>query len=124
MTPRGTCRAMSAEQPFEMEPIAESREALHSLRSEGLRLEADLRMMAREAQRIVPECVGLSLADLRGGLTFTLVATDVDIATLDAVQYLDGGPCVDAVHQERIEQVTPVDMSAEKRWSLFAQASA
>jgi len=115
---------MSPEQPFKMEPIEESREALHALRTEGVRLEADLRVMAREAQRIVPECVGLSLADLRGGLTFTLVATSRQIATLDAVQYLDGGPCVDAVHQERIEHVTPSDLTAEKRWSMFALTTA
>jgi GAF domain-containing protein len=107
-----------------MEPIAESHEALHALRAEGVRLEADLRMMAREAQRIVPECVGLSLADLRGGLTFTLASTDDTVATLDAVQYLDGGPCVDAVHQERVEQVNPSDLTSEKRWSMFAHASA
>jgi len=115
---------MSTERPFKMEPIDESREALHALHAEGVRLEADLRMMAREAQRIVPDCVGLSLADLQGGLTFTLVATYLDIAALDAIQYLDGGPCVDSVHQERIEHATPTDLTSEKRWSMFAEMSA
>jgi hypothetical protein len=83
-----------------MEPIEGTRWALHALRIEGIKLEADLRNMAREARRIVPACVGMSLADLKGGLTFTLVATDSEIAALDAIQYLDGGPCVEAVHEK------------------------
>jgi GAF domain-containing protein len=107
-----------------MEPIEGTRRALRTLRTEGIGVEADLRHMAREATRIVPELVGLSLADLRGGLTFTLVATDAEIASLDAVQYLDGGPCVEAAHVADVRVVTPADLVAEDRWLMFARATA
>lgn len=39
-------------------------------------------------------CVSVTVAEV--GLTFILVASAETAAALDAVQYLDGGPCVDA----------------------------
>src|SRR5947208_534589 len=56
--------------------------------------------MGLRAQEIVPESVGLTLALFDEGLTFTLVASAEEIAALDAVQYLDCGPCMDAVHDD------------------------
>lgn len=107
----------------QMEPIEATRQALDALRGEGIRVETDLRLMSAQAQRIVPDLVGLSLADLEGGLSFTLVSTSPAIATLDAIQYLDGGPCVEAVHEERSTLIN-VDPLAEDRWLLFARTSA
>ena len=106
-----------------MEPIEATRQALEALQSEGIRVETDLRLMSAQAQRIVPDLVGLSLADLEGGLSFTLVSTDSAISTLDAIQYLDGGPCVEAVHEEH-RTTTNDDLLAEERWLLFARTSA
>jgi transcriptional regulator with GAF, ATPase, and Fis domain len=107
-----------------MEPIEGTRRTLHALEIEGMRVEADLRMMAREAQRIVPEIVGLTLADLKGGLTFTMVATDVEIAALDAIQYLDGGPCVEGAHEGDPVEVTSDGLISEDQWMMFAHATA
>ena len=106
-----------------MEPIEATRQALEALQTEGIRVETDLRLMSAQAQRIVPDLVGLSLADLEGGLSFTLVSTDSAISALDAIQYLDGGPCVEAVHEEH-RTTTDIDLLAEDRWLLFARASA
>jgi GAF domain-containing protein len=106
-----------------MEPIEGTRRALETLRSEGLGVDADLRLMAAEAQRIVPEVVGLSLADLRGGLTLTLVATDSEIASLDPIQYLDGGPCVEGAHTADVRTVAAAELLAEDRWQMFARAT-
>ena len=42
----------------------------------------------------MPDLVGLSVTILHEGVTFTLVAPNGVVASLDASQYLDGGPCV------------------------------
>ncbi|MCW2847342.1 MAG: hypothetical protein JWR90_1316, partial [Marmoricola sp.] len=72
------------------------------------------------------DCVGLSLAWLDRGVAFTLVATDEDIAVLDAVQYLAGGPCVDAVANDQNEgiEVHEQDLLDEDSWRYFSQATA
>ena len=75
-------------------------------------------------QEIVPDCIGFSLASVEHGVTFTLAATDVDLALLDAVQYLAGGPCVDAVKSEQVVTFTADDVVDEQQWQLFAQATA
>ena len=80
--------------------------------------------MGRRVEELVPECVGLSLAVLEGGLTFTLVASDLQAAALDAAQYLDGGPCVDAVEEGRRHSVTIEDLLDEGRWQIYAESSA
>jgi len=80
--------------------------------------------LGRRATRVVPECVGLSLALLRYGLTFTLAATSTDIAGLDSVQYLDGGPCVQAAHESHEIDLDHGDLLDETRWQMYARASA
>ena len=108
-----------------MEPIAETREVLQQLDDLGEhRVARDLFRMARNATHIVPECIGLSLALFRHGLTFTLAATSDQVAGLDAVQYLDGGPCVDAAHEARQVDVERDDLLDEDQWQLYSQASA
>ena len=54
---------------------------------------------AATTRRIAPECVGLTLTFVQDGVSFTWVATDLDSAALDAIQYLEGGPGVAAVQQ-------------------------
>ncbi|KRF34753.1 GAF domain-containing protein [Nocardioides sp. Soil805] len=87
-------------------------------------LERSLMTMGDSAARIIPECVGLSLTLYDEDLTFTLVASSLPLAEIDAMQYLDGGPCVQAVHDNahRVEAVE--ELLDEDRWALFAQASA
>ena len=74
---------------------------------------------------MVPDLVALSLTMLHEGVTFTLVAPNRVVASLDASQYLDGGPCVQVVETSPEPVETNMDdLLDERRWSLFAQASA
>jgi GAF domain-containing protein len=67
--------------------------------------------------------VGVSLALKEDGVTFTLVASAAEAATLDALQYLDGGPCVEAAARERATTFSASDPLDEKRWQLFARGT-
>lgn len=59
-----------------MQPVADTRRLLEALSSSGQpEVEASLLVMARRAQTLVPQCVGLSLTLVRENLTFTLVST-------------------------------------------------
>lgn len=106
-----------------MEPLPATEAALDEVVGD-----ADLRTllveMGRDAQRIVPSCVGLSLALLEDELTFTLVATDLAIAEVDTTQYLEGGPCVQAAADGRVIEVDIDDLFDEDAWSLYARATA
>jgi GAF domain len=108
-----------------VEPIPPTGEVLEALIRLG---DADLALtvlqMGRKAKEIVPECVGLSLALLESGLTLTLGATNESIAGLDAVQYLDGGPCVEAANEDRVVDANDIAALAEDKWLLFAQSTA
>src|SRR3954447_15950930 len=80
--------------------------------------------MARRVRGVVPELVGLSLGVIEDGLTLTLVASVEQLAALDAVQYLDGGPCVAAVDRAEPLDVNVGDLLDEQRWQLYARTSA
>ncbi|MDN4171859.1 GAF and ANTAR domain-containing protein [Nocardioides sp. SOB77] len=117
-----------------MEPLPETRRAIDELELDPAvdpALDADpddvldqLVAAGREVRRIVPDCLGLSLCHLRDGIVLTLVASDADVTVLDAVQYLAGGPCVEAVAEESVREETAEDVLDEDRWQLFARASA
>lgn len=108
-----------------MEPVPETMEAIRELAQYGDTEPAvALLRMGRLVKQLVPECVGLSLGLLDDNLTFTLVATDQDIASLDAVQYLDGGPCVDAAERGEPVGYAASEPTDEDRWRMFAQATA
>ena len=83
-----------------------------------------LEQAGRRVARIVPECVGLSLSQLEDGLTFTLVASSAEVATVDAAQYLDGGPCVESALTAKKVAVEDLDALDELQWLLFARTSA
>lgn len=108
-----------------MKPIAETDEALRQLARYGDdRLAADLAEVVRQAASKVPDLVGLSLGLVQQGIVLTYVSTAEELATLDAVQYLDGGPCV---HAAEIGDTVDADHAAlldEGRWQMFAQAGA
>lgn len=109
-----------------MEPIPETVEALGELDpylDEGTLLD-QLQRSADLAQGLAPDLVGFSIAAHEHGITFTLVATDDEIAALDGVQYLTSGPCVDAMDHGKGLATTSGDLFSEPRWSDFAQATA
>jgi len=108
-----------------VQPIPESEEVLNSLLLAGDgTLSTMLPAMGRDAQAIVPECVGLSLALLEDGLTFTLVASSTEFAGLDAIQYLDGGPCVKAALDDEVQDAEMAQSEVEERWQMYARTSA
>ena len=53
-----------------------------------------------------------------------MVATSEEIAVLDAVQYLDDGPCVHAVEVEEVVEYNDDDVLDERAWAQFARATA
>lgn len=110
-----------------MEPIPESIEAVDEFGPfsyDGDLLE-ELKAKAAAVLEIVPDCVGLSLAVIADGFTLTLVASGEEVAVLDAIQYLAGGPCVDGAKGDRVlESSADSDVTDELGWQLFARASA
>ena len=106
-----------------MEPLPETAEALRLLDvgGEGEGLLAALQRTAGRVAAAIPECLGVSIAFFDSGLTFTLLATESRLRALDAVQYLDGGPCQTSA--ETGEEVAVPDLLDEGRWQLMAIAS-
>ena len=109
-----------------MEPIPETKEAVEEFGpfTDDEDLLDELIKKGERVRASVPSCVGLSLALKENGVTFTLVASAAEIATLDALQYLDGGPCVEAAENERALAFRATDPLDERRWQLFAQGTA
>ena len=113
-----------------LEPLPETKEALAELISfDEPELDDVLVDLGQRAHEIVPDLVGLSLTLLHEGLTLTLVASGTAAAGVDAMQYLDGGPCVQAVEAPDETagpgptEVTIDDLFDEHRWQLYALAS-
>jgi len=108
-----------------VEPLPETVEAVEDYGPfvvENEDLLAELAAKAAQVVQVVPQCVGVSLASNRDGVSFTMVATSAEVAALDAVQYLAGGPCVAAVDLDEVVRYEPV--TGEERWRLFARATA
>ena len=85
-------------------------------------LEAAIRAAGEAVVTVVPDCVGLSVSIMQDGRAITLMATDTGTAELDAVQYLDGGPCVDAILDDTAVLVP--DVLSEERWAMYARSAA
>ena len=108
-----------------MEPIPETLEALRRLGPvERATFSSDLSELAQEAQRLVPQLVGVSVAASDNGLAFTLVASAADAVVLDATQYLDDGPCVTAVKREGVAEFRHDSTFDEEQWRTFAGVAA
>ncbi len=108
-----------------MEPIAATVCALERLARFGDTGAAEaLARLGEEAQRLVPDCTGLSLTVLEDGVSITLVASSNESALLDAMQYLGGGPCVESVAEDSVVDLNEGDALDEGLWSLFSRASA
>lgn len=112
-------------QEHELAPAPPSREAFDWLASYGnVAIEESIVRMGHQVREIVPECVALSLTLAEGELTFTLMVDRPGAALLDAMQYLDGGPCETAVSQGQMwttDRRLPTD---EDVWQMFARAEA
>ena len=109
-----------------MEPIPESTEAVDEF---GPFTDGDLLQQLRDRSErvrvLVPDCVGMTLASQVHDVILTLVATSVELAVLDAVQYLYGGPCVDSLEAEMVLTYPAGDeVLDEGHWHDFAQATA
>src|SRR3954469_8224470 len=108
-----------------MEPIPETDEALEELERYGdVELRGELQRLTDQAKQRVPGLVGVSLSMVSEDLVLTYVASNTDIAALDAVQYVDDGPCQEAIRQEGTIETDTEALIDEGRWQLFAQASA
>jgi GAF domain-containing protein len=113
-----------------VEPIPESVEALNELDAfvaDGDLL-ARLRSVAERVQTVVPDCVGMSVAQLEDGVVFTLVASPSEVAALDAIQYLVSGPAVDTGSDAGTDGGEPGqardDLFDEPAWRQVAQTAA
>ena len=108
-----------------MDPIPETAEALDELDPPLApnSLLSRLTRLTGRAQELVPDLLGVSISPFPAGLTFTLVASGAEVATLDGVQYAAGGPCVGAAHEDRLRTFDTEDVLDEERWRLFAEAS-
>lgn len=110
-----------------MEPIPQTREAMEKLHTGPGQQDDLLRQLLEQADRvreIVPDCLGISVASAKHDLTFTVVASAEEIALMDALQYLDGGPCVDGAKEGQVVEVDHADLMDEERWRTFARATA
>jgi GAF domain-containing protein len=72
----------------------------------------------------IPDVVAFSLGIAREGITLTYVASQEDAARLDALQYVDDGPCEQAIRTGEVVATEHDDLLDEGRWQLFAQAGA
>ena len=111
-----------------MQPLPETTTALAALarvsNPDGAALVETFNRVAADTTVIAPQCVGLTLSLLREGVSFTWVASDLGAAALDAIQYLDGGPCVHAVEEGSVVADSDRGPLDERRWRTFAAASA
>ena len=95
---------------------------LAALADETLDLVERLESVSALAVQLLPSCVGVSITVVVDGDPFTVTATTEDINLLDATQYLDGGPCVDAAGGD--DEMRIADVLDERQWQAFAQAAA
>jgi transcriptional regulator with GAF, ATPase, and Fis domain len=110
-----------------VEPIPETARAIADFGPfiiENEDLQRELLAKAHRVRALVPQCLGISVASNADQVTFTLVATATEIALLDALQYMSGGPCVEALDAERVLAYGQAELFNEGEWQLFALATA
>ena len=110
---------------MQLGPTPRTAEALRELARQGeVSLGIELYAMAGRVRALVPELIGLSLGVVEDGVTLTLVSSLEELAALDAVQYLGGGPCVAAADRGEPVEVNVSDLLDEGDWHLYARAGA
>jgi GAF domain-containing protein len=108
-----------------MEPIPETVKAIEELGpfTNETNLLDDLKRMGSEVTELVPDCVGLSLASAEHGVTFTLIASDRQLAFLDAIQDLCGSMEMPSRPEPQPGDLDQ-DLLDEETWHLLAMATA
>jgi GAF domain-containing protein len=108
-----------------MEPITESARAAAELDADidDLQLLDELRTHSDRVTGLVPDCIGMSVARRDLGVTLTLVSTTREAAILDALQYLDSGPCLEAADRGQVLGFTAEELLSEASWQLFSLAA-
>lgn len=106
-----------------LQPVLESRMALDWLASfsRDRHIETSITRMGRRVREIVPQCIALSLGLIEDGVTITLVSETREVAVLDAIQYIDGGPCVEATSKGEVHEAAH-GQTDEALWQMFARA--
>ncbi len=108
----------------DLEPVPETREAFDWLGTFGDGgIEESMMRMSRRVREIAPGCVAMSLSVVDDDLTFTLQVDRSGASLLDAVQYLDDGPCLAAMAGDRVEHTADLPLD-EGEWQMFARAEA
>lgn len=106
-----------------MKPIPETRLVLTEMsRFQDEDMTERFNAMANVVAGLAPECLGMTLSFLQEDLAFTWAATSLDVAALDAVQYLSDGPCVQAMKEGATVGATRADPLDETRWLEFSRA--
>ena len=108
-----------------MEPIPETTQAVEEYGpfvQDGDLLER-LREQAGRVQALVPDCIGLSLASRREGVTFTLGASEEELASLGPVPHVQVGPGAAGAEEERGGEPGPEGPLDEADWQLCAEAT-
>jgi ANTAR domain len=105
-----------------VEPIDETKALLDLMWTGDGRFEDWLLSRAEQVAAAIPGCVGISIGlRVPTEATFTFLTTSDLIRTVDAAQFLSGGPCEDAIEDS---DVVDADLLSESRWQLAALAAA
>lgn len=116
---------MDGRDPEGLHPLPETTRALTALsRYADEDLNERLGRLVQDVSAVAPGCGGLTISYLREGVAFTWLSSGVEVALLDGVQYLDGGPCVDSHHSGTPVETDADDPLSEQRWALFARIAA
>jgi GAF domain-containing protein len=111
-----------------VEPTPETLEAMEELRHGDGGGDPDLLeqllQRADAVLAIVPDCIGISVASTQHEVSFTVVASTEEIALMDALQYLAGGPCLEGAAGERVLELDQAALMSEDEWRVFARSSA
>lgn len=107
-----------------MEPLPETDAALKLLAPDDPQLADDMRRTAADLEAVAPTVVGFSLGVLADGITLTFISSQPSLRLLDAVQYLGGGPCEDALSEGQPLEFGCENPLDEQSWALFARAGA
>jgi transcriptional regulator with GAF, ATPase, and Fis domain len=108
-----------------MEPIPETVKAIEELGpfANEADLLDDLKRMGSEVTDLVPDCVGMSLASAEHGVTFTLIASERQLAFINAIQDLVETMEEASRPEPQVDEIDS-DLLDEETWHLLAMATA
>ena len=106
-----------------MQPLPEVRAAADALAAltGDMDVLRGLEILSEAAEALIPSVIGVSLTIVVDDEPFTVTATDAATAAVDAVQYLDRGPCLDAATDQ--DAIMVGDLLDEERWQVYRHAA-